>query len=179
MGKLSKILLNSIFFTAAVAQDDTTFQVTSCNADVSFLGLRRLHSVETSVTLPQTSAALTSATLTHRPFSTATLHIASMPSTLRSKCGTWFFFCLSSFDPLSTWLFVFRITLQRWHLKSRKIFLRTIWMVKRAISSYLTGFIRGPSSKTISYLLLIQPMMVSFKYLDEIPFFFWTTEKVT
>ena len=43
MGKLSKLLLKSIVFTALKAQDDPTFQVTSCNADVSSITLTGLH----------------------------------------------------------------------------------------------------------------------------------------
>ena len=43
MGKLSKILLKSIIFTAVQAQDDRTFQVTSCNADVSLMKQRPLY----------------------------------------------------------------------------------------------------------------------------------------
>ena len=43
MGKLSKLLLKSIVFTALKAQNDPTFQVTSCNADVSSIILESLH----------------------------------------------------------------------------------------------------------------------------------------
>ena len=35
MGKLSKILLTTIVFVSVNGQEDPTFQVTSCNADVS------------------------------------------------------------------------------------------------------------------------------------------------
>ena len=35
MGKLFKIILNSIIFAAVKAQDDPTFLVAGCNADVS------------------------------------------------------------------------------------------------------------------------------------------------
>ena len=35
MGKLSKLLLNTIVCMSVNGQDDPTFQVTSCNADVS------------------------------------------------------------------------------------------------------------------------------------------------
>ena len=36
MGKLSKILLKTFVFGVVCAQDESTFQVTSCNAAVSF-----------------------------------------------------------------------------------------------------------------------------------------------
>ena len=35
MGKLSKLLMNTIVCMSVNGQDDPTFQVTSCNADVS------------------------------------------------------------------------------------------------------------------------------------------------
>lgn len=35
MAKLSKLLLKALFYASANAQDEPTFQVTSCNVDVS------------------------------------------------------------------------------------------------------------------------------------------------
>ena len=35
MGKLSKVLLNSILLTVSKAEEEPTFQLTSCNSDVS------------------------------------------------------------------------------------------------------------------------------------------------
>ena len=39
MGKLSKILLNSILLAASQAEEEPTFQLTSCNSDVSRYGI--------------------------------------------------------------------------------------------------------------------------------------------